>query len=169
MLSKVCCPVCCCVPSFRKQSSVIYNGICCSAAVQVGELVAPELMPFNVWGDALSDLPVVDNYSEVRVVGSSQCSRSMWMDKWMVVSVAGFFWQHCIGMVVGVTCLVIPALLPLIECRAASTNSGLLLKVALRLTLCAAWIVAAGLTVQAMCATQPLYPVRVLGPLPVSD
>jgi hypothetical protein len=39
-------------------------------------------------------------------------------------------------MAVGVTCLVIPALLPLIECRAASTNSGLLLKVALRLTLC---------------------------------
>jgi hypothetical protein len=72
-------------------------------------------------------------------------------------------------MVVGVTCLVIPALLPLIECRAASTNSGLLLKLALRLTLCFAWIVAAGLTVQTMCATQPVYPVRVLGPLPVSD
>jgi hypothetical protein len=72
-------------------------------------------------------------------------------------------------MVVGVTCLVIPALLPLIECRDASINSGLLLKVALRLTLCATWIVAAGLTVQAMCATQPPYPVRVLGPLPVSD
>lgn len=47
--------------------------------------MAPELMPFNVWGDVLSDLPVVDNYSEVRVVGSSQCSRSMWMDGWLHV------------------------------------------------------------------------------------
>jgi hypothetical protein len=46
--------------------------LCCPALVQVGELVAPKLMPFNVWGDVGSDLPVVDNFSEVRMVMSSQ-------------------------------------------------------------------------------------------------
>mgnify|MGYP001807096784 CR=1 FL=1 len=59
--------------------------------------------------------------------------------------------------------------IPSIRYRVASTNSGLLLKVVPRLTLCAAWIVAAGLTVQTMCATQPLCPVKVSEPLPVSE
>jgi hypothetical protein len=55
------------------------------------------------------------------------------------------------------------------QCCNASTNSGLLLKVVLRLTLCDVWIVAAGLAVQTMSATQPLCPVKVSGPLLVSD
>jgi hypothetical protein len=39
--------------------------LCCVACVQVGGIKVPELLPFNVWGDVGSDLPEVDNFSEV--------------------------------------------------------------------------------------------------------
>jgi hypothetical protein len=38
---------------------------CCAVLLQVGGVEVPKLLPFSVWGDVGSDLPEVDNFSEV--------------------------------------------------------------------------------------------------------